>query len=284
MLCVYHGDCADGFGAAWVVKKALGPEVGFFPGVYQEAPPAIGEGEDLILVDFSYPRHVLLELAGKARSILILDHHKSAQAELMGLPPNVEAVFDMERSGVMLAWDYFYPGDEQPELFCHIQDQDLWRFELEGTREIVAALYSYPMEFGEWDRLLTTPVASLRMEGACLARSRKKEIEGHLRRCATRGVIAGHDVPMVNAPLGWASDAGAILACGERFAAVYCDTPSGRNFSLRSSNDGGMDVSVIAGRFGGGGHEHAAGFTLPHDELHKLATGIKPCLATASSH
>jgi hypothetical protein len=23
-MCIYHGNCADGFGAAWVVRKALG--------------------------------------------------------------------------------------------------------------------------------------------------------------------------------------------------------------------------------------------------------------------
>ena len=25
-MCIYHGNCADGFGAAWVVRKALGDD------------------------------------------------------------------------------------------------------------------------------------------------------------------------------------------------------------------------------------------------------------------
>ena len=41
----------------------------------------------------------------------------------------------------------------------------------------------------------------------------------------------------------------------------------GRTFSLRSE-EGGEDVSEIAGLFGGGGHKHAAGFQLAVDELH----------------
>ena len=40
------------------------------------------------------------------------------------------------------------------------------------------------------------------------------------------------------------------------------DTPKGRTFSLRSA-DGGMDVSEVAKRYGGGGHAKAAGFTVP---------------------
>jgi len=32
---------------------------------------------------------------------------------------------------------------------------------------------------------------------------------------------------------------------------------------LRSAKEGGLDVSEIAEKFGGGGHKHAAGFTIP---------------------
>ena len=32
-LCIYHGHCADGFGAAWVVRKALGPDIEFHAGI-----------------------------------------------------------------------------------------------------------------------------------------------------------------------------------------------------------------------------------------------------------
>lgn len=35
-LCIYHGGCDDGFAAAWCVRKALGDDVEFYPGVYQK--------------------------------------------------------------------------------------------------------------------------------------------------------------------------------------------------------------------------------------------------------
>ena len=29
VLCIYHANCADGFGAAWAVHRALGDDVEF---------------------------------------------------------------------------------------------------------------------------------------------------------------------------------------------------------------------------------------------------------------
>ena len=80
-LCIYHGNCADGFGAAWVVRKALGANVEFVPGVYGQEPPDVA-GKDVVLVDFSYKYDVLAELAWRAKSIIVLDHHKSAAEDL----------------------------------------------------------------------------------------------------------------------------------------------------------------------------------------------------------
>lgn len=36
-LCIYHGNCQDGFAAAWCVRRAFGPQVEFVAGVYQDA-------------------------------------------------------------------------------------------------------------------------------------------------------------------------------------------------------------------------------------------------------
>ena len=56
----------------------------------------------------------------------------------------------------------------------------------------------------------------------------------------------------------------------EPFAACYYETNKGRVYSLRSQSDG-VDVSAIAGLFGGGGHKNAAGFRVTYEDLHKLS-------------
>lgn len=47
-----------------------------------------------------------------------------------------------------------------------------------------------------------------------------------------RMVIAGHDVPVANLPYIHASDAGHLMAQGEKFAACYQDAQYHRHFSL----------------------------------------------------
>jgi len=293
-MCIYHGNCADGFGAAWAVRKALGDTVEFVAAKHGEVPPDV-TNLDVIIVDFSYKRDALAEMGKVANSILVLDHHKTAQADLdcfdpfeagvrtdrtdFGAPkqlgwetalaiasergaPRVAVCFDMHRSGAMLAWDHFHPGQQPPRLLQHIQDRDLWLFKLDGTREIQANLFSYPYDFEVWDKLMAADVDSLRSDGAAIERKHHKDIAELVAVTKRRMIIGGYDVPAANLPYTLTSDAGHLMTQGEPFAACYWDTPEGRSFSLRSTNEG-VDVSEIAMQYGGGGHRNASGFRVP---------------------
>jgi oligoribonuclease NrnB/cAMP/cGMP phosphodiesterase (DHH superfamily) len=281
ILCIYHGNCQDGFGAAWAVRHALGRHVEFYAGIHQNEPPDVA-GRHVLLVDFSYKRPVLIEMAAVARSIVILDHHKTAAQDLAGFrepAPFVEwrigdgplvegdaepiaALFDMERSGAGLAWDFFHDGEARPHLINHIEDRDLWRFQFPATRAIAATLFSYPYDFDVWDGLMAANMVTLAVEGAAIERKHHKDIAELVGVTKRRMVIGGHDVPVANLPYTLTSDAGHMMAQGEPFAACYWDTPDGRVFSLRSA-DGGLDVSEIAKAYGGGGHRTASGFRMP---------------------
>ena len=261
-ICIYHGPgCLDGFASAVVFNKfakSKEMDVEFVVGIYQTPPPDV-TGKDVVLLDFSYKRDVLLEMASKANSITILDHHKTAEEDLKDLPFNVECHFDMERSGVMMTWNYFFPDERPPMLIKIIQDRDLWKFELNGTKEFTAALFSYPLDFDLWETFLDAPYG-LYMEGKALLRKQEKDVESLIKNLAYRTTIAGYDVPIINVPAMFASDVGAIMSKGEPFAVSYFDLPGGeRVYSLRSQPEG-IDVSEIAKQFNGGGHKHAAGF------------------------
>ena len=274
-LCIYHANCADGFTAAWAVWKKH-PDTEFYPGVYGEAPP-ICIGQDVVMVDFSYKREELLKMASIANSILILDHHASAERELVDLPDNVTAIFDMERSGAMMAWQYFHPDSEPSDLIKHVQDRDLWLFKMKNTRAFNANLFSYEYTFKNWDHLqwvcqYDNEYFQFVAAGEAIERKHFKDIKELISAAAMRSTIAGFDVPVLNAPYFYSSDAGHIMGENEPFAACYWETPKGRTYSLRSSKDG-VDVSEIAALFGGGGHKHAAGFQIRHDELDNICCG-----------
>lgn len=286
-ICIYHANCADGFTAAWAVRVALVTGVEFIPAGYGDAPPDV-TGADVIIVDFSYKRQVIDAMAEQARSILILDHHKTAEGDLSHLlePPiqdhpafnyadllthieanpveNVFAIFDMTRSGAQLAWDFFNEG-ERPVLVEYVADRDLWKFELTYSREINAVIQSHEMTFNVWETLamsLDYQFDNVVLEGAAILRAHDKLVRSVIATSRRTMVIGGFRVPVAAAPYALASDTAGTMAEGEPFAATYVDGPKGRAFSLRS-RAGGVDVSEIAQAYGGGGHRGAAGFLMP---------------------
>lgn len=270
-LVIYHDRCADGFSAAWAVRLAK-PLYEFYPATHGTPPPLDKvRGRDVYLVDFCYKRPDMERLLEVADRVTVLDHHKSAvedNHDLMFRGHNgkqLHGIFDMDRSGAGITWDWFHPGVPRPDLLDRVEDRDIWRFRYPNTKDVQAALFSYEYTFENWDRLmLETPIEELEAEGKAIMRKHMKDIHELIDAAVQRRTIAGFEVPVLNAPYFFSSEAGHIICEGESFAACYYDAPDGRRFSLRST-DAGQDVSVIAKRFGGGGHRNAAGFTVPYN-------------------
>jgi oligoribonuclease NrnB/cAMP/cGMP phosphodiesterase (DHH superfamily) len=259
-IVIYHAHCDDGFGGAWVAHRDFGDAATYHPASYGDAPPDVS-GMDVLIVDFSYPRDVMIAMHSQANSMVVLDHHKTAKADCEGLD---FCTFDMERSGARMAWDHFNPSVIPPALIRYIEDRDMWRFELEDSKEITAWIRSHPHDFDTWDTLadffIDDAVYAVG-EGRAILRSQSKQIAS-LCKGARRANIGGHDVPVLCSAL-YQSEIGHIIAEGEPFAAVwFYHSDGGRVWSLRSSAIG-IDVSEIAKLYGGGGHKHAAGFRTP---------------------
>lgn len=280
-LCIYHGGCDDGFGAAWAIWKRW-PDCEFVPGYYGKPLPDVS-GRNVLFVDFSAPIDWIYAHSFKARSMVIIDHHKTAQADLERLPsfdgtmigldaafklnwtqntPEVAAWFDMRRSGAIMAWLFAHPDRSPPAMLTFIQDRDLWLFDFgDETRHFSAALRTYPMDFATWDRIAADPDAIID-EGEIVLRAHQANIK-KLMAEAYFAEVGGHQVPVVNAPNHYASDtAHELLAAypDAPFAACWFRRADGQiQWSLRSANDR-VDVSAVAKSLGGGGHRNAAGF------------------------
>lgn len=283
-LVIYHGNCADGFSAAWCFWRKFGVDAEYVAGVYQQSPPDV-TGRDVYMVDFSYKRQVVEIMMKTARFVALIDHHKTAIEDLQPLFAEYETEYlayggerrvawycDLERSGATLAWDYLFPGEDRPLLLGHIEDRDLWRFKLSGTREIQAFVFSHEYSFDLWDKLMCADqVELLKMTatGAAIERKHHKDVAELVAVCKRRMLIGAYDVPVASLPYTLVSDAAHLMAQGEPFAACYWDTTEGRVFGLRATDEG-IDVSEIAKQYGGGGHAKAAGFKVPR--WHVLAT------------
>jgi oligoribonuclease NrnB/cAMP/cGMP phosphodiesterase (DHH superfamily) len=264
-LCIYHKNCADGFGAAIAVKlyfDNINQTGEFLPAHYGDTPPDV-KGKNVYIVDFSYPRATLLAMHAEAESLIVIDHHKTAKSDLEGLD---FCTFDMSKSGAVLAWEHLHK-EPVPKLLQYIQDRDLWTWEMKSSKQVSAALKSLPMDFDTWVCYLNE-VYGLVLRGEIILEHQNHEIQGIINQDIPLIEIAGYMVPCVNTSVH-ISEVGNRLSQGHSFAAMYFETADKRVYSLRSSDDG-IDVSAIAEQFGGGGHFHAAGFSVKKSDVNLI--------------
>ncbi len=253
-VVLYHADCMDGFGAAWALWKRF-PQARYVAVKHGNPPPDGLQNQHVVMVDFSYHRETILELADQVASLYILDHHITAQDSLKDLP---FAYFDMNRSGAVLAWEWAHT-QPVPWLLQYVQDKDLWQWQLPGSREISAALASYPFGFERWESL---QFETLKVEGTGILRSEKALVE-KMATEVTMVSFAGHMVPAVHSAV-LTSQIGEYLSEKHPFCLIWHQKDGRRYFSLRSKA-GGISVADIAAKYGGGGHTHAAGFSISLD-------------------
>ncbi|WP_374414253.1 hypothetical protein [Novosphingobium colocasiae] len=287
-IVIYHDKCIDGFTAAWACKFAW-PAAQFVARNYGMLPDIEVAGANILIVDFSFPADVLEQMIAQgAKSIVILDHHKTAQEDLHPYlrfsnrkerfrPDVVErmledlrrggyspicAMFDMERSGAGMAWDYAI-GYPRPTLVDLVEDRDLWRFQFgDDARHLHLALSSGEMTFDRWDDARTNLRRYLDI-GRSIASYRDKLVAEICDR-AWLSEMDGKRAIMVDCPYALASDVGHTLLTRHPqadFAALRVADAVSTSWSLRSDDDR-ADVSEIARNHGGGGHRNAAGFRL----------------------
>ena len=270
-VLLYHSNCPDGFGAAWSFWRKYGNSIDYIPVSHGAEPPDVS-GLNVFMADFCYKRDILLSLKDKAKSITVLDHHKSAEEDCGDLD---FCTFDMDHSGAYMAWRYLNPNDRVPLLIRYVEDRDLWRWKLDSTESILSAVDSFEKTFENWDMLndcldeVNSPSwGRVKTMGDGILQYKRSLISSLMRNVHNIS-IAGKSVPAINIPF-FQSEVAAELAKESDYAAAYYFDGESYKFSLRSKPDGD-DVSLIAGIFGGGGHKNAAGFRV--DNLSTLNKG-----------
>jgi oligoribonuclease NrnB/cAMP/cGMP phosphodiesterase (DHH superfamily) len=288
-LVLYHGCCCDGVSAYSVARKYL-------EGIGKKRPEGVPcfhgdanswklkrtcENRTVLILDFSFPAKLLRDLKRRSKRLILLDHHESAREMLKR---DASCYFDTEKSGVGIAWEFFYHDAPMPEFLSRVQDADLWKMDAEGSREFAAKCETMSMEPDVWLSAINDAESVPRMikEGAVeleykrhavneiIEQNRKtffswrswirrdrirgKEYATCLIECGTYVNEVGEsiceslncDIAIMWRASGIRSDIGGIEV--ERKACVL---------SLRSAT---VDTSTIASFYGGGGHPGASAF------------------------
>ena len=265
IIVIYHADCIDGFGAAWSAFKKFGAQARYVAARFGEPFPKHDANCEVYILDFSYSPEIILTVSKTLKRLTLIDHHITAmkQFENIVMPENVAVHFDMNHSGCVLAWQHFFPNIDVPIILQHIEDRDLWRFQLAGTQEITTAIYEkMPLSFKTFGSLNLKSLFSVgRIQVAQMARMVKR-----LARYAHPIKIGNASGLAVNASPCFSSDLGHLLAeksSGVGMVYYYDGGKQKWTYSLRSIGD--LDVGALAVQYGGGGHVNAAGFSLNHN-------------------
>jgi len=265
--CLYHKDCADGFTSAWILYQHnidRYQNIKFIPMTHGMNPDNIKSDiidKNVLIVDFSFKRDILLELQSLAKNMLVVDHHKTAKDDLEGLP---FAIFDMSKCGASLLWTLIY-GTTPNTLIQYIEDRDLWKWKLQDSKAINSVIQITSQDFESWDKLFHNDklieqgeninfafnyLAKVTAKDAKLVELNVCDIERVKMRVVSVGVInlisdTLHEV------LEMFDDVDVVCSY-----TIFPD--GGQLYSLRSRFS--FDCSWIAKAFGGGGHAQACGF------------------------
>jgi uncharacterized protein len=302
-IVITHGGCQDGTAAAWVVRQYLNRDEQkniryvFATGrdlnkdllstkwkdsngiIYPALTLDDFRDTDVYILDYMYPIDQIKRIPYK--TLTVIDHHhgnKEVLEECKRLDDGylkVKVFFDERYSAAGLAWRLLMKdGDSTiPWWIEYIQDRDLFKFSLPHSREINDAMYNLKYRsFSKFDELNTfTAEQKERFIGQGLIISNvKTEIIQGIVRNAYKCIFEGHNVYVVETGV-LVSEVGESLyttyekSCDFVMCIYYDFKMKEFKCRLRSHKESSIDLSLVAKRYGGGGHRCAAAFTYKGD-------------------
>jgi len=261
---LYHKNCLDGYGSALAAYLKFKLNAQYIPVQHQEPVPPLERNSTIYLLDFCYPRSVMENLQEK-HQVIVLDHHKTALEDMMGMIGLKDSIFDVQRSGAMITWQYFHPSENIPLLIKILQDRDLWQWQYPETAAATAALITLGFEdFANWipyveDQEITQLVNMGEILLKANAHNIKSQVSmSYLGKLPNRQEL----IPLVNTPHLISETCHAMLESSQyqnyQVVAAWYVKKGKVCYSLRSRP--GFDCSKIAQQYGGGGHPQASGF------------------------
>jgi len=272
-MLLYHGDCIDGFSCAFICylfmkTKNKRKKVKFIPCQYQKAPPNVS-GKNVLICDFSFKYDVTKRLMNDAEKFGVIDHHVSAEKDLKNIDIKYK-YFDKKHSGAYLVWCYFFDEKSMPDFIRYVEDNDLGKRILTGTKEFSSYIYSLQKTFDVYEKLLDNNFIEKTVIplGEGMLKQSETFINETVKKMAINFMLIDshlYFVGTVNTAVLKSEIGNAMfdLYPNANFSACYSqNTYTGETYISLRSNDLSSDVEVVASKYGGGGHRNAAGLSV----------------------
>jgi len=299
-LVIYHAGCSDGHAAAAVADlflESMAHKNGYrnsyqtqFLALPPSPEPVDVTGKSVLVLDLSFNRDQTMKMIESAKSFLVIDHHKTSREGLEDIPAE-NKMFDMNKCGATLAWEYFYtnskaqygneyihtdylkcPDDHVPEFLQYVESRDIWTQRLPLTNEVFEITHAWSRDsFEPFQELMVDRVAldKVKAQAAAIKSYKDSQIDTIVSRKVTLLTVEIDGVLRIvayyNTPL-YISEAGHEILKRYPFADFACnmqyDIGHEETYVSFRSEDSRVDVSELAKRLGGGGHRNAAGAKL----------------------
>lgn len=278
IFVLYHRNCMDGSGARFAAWLKFRESATYIDVQYREPLPEIDDGSEVYILDFSYSREILEELNKRVAKLVVLDHHKTAMKDLEGLP---YATFNMNKSGAMLAWQYFHPEKSVPAIISLVQDRDLWKFSWPDSKRFHAGMKIRRENTRDWLKASEHSVEGclfldlIKTEGDTVLRYEEAEIQNLLKRVKFVRFLHTR-IGIVNSSV--LKDELGQAIYGDKSnrvqgAIIYTIEPETRRALLSFRGPKDVDWSWVARHLGGGGHATSCNATVDLRTLNRILQG-----------
>jgi uncharacterized protein len=294
-ILIYHHSDNDGYLAGTIANLFLSQvsyhEIKFTVGKYDnnEDLKALDWADTIYLLDYSLPMELMRRYVNK---LIWIDHHKSAidnvtvTVEIHTKEP-IAGLREIGKSGSLLAWEYFCVSElaekiswaikKVPLVVQLVNDRDIWAWEFgEDTAAFHESTRKFMISYTTWEKLLENDRATKKevQEGYKLLGFVRDIVDTYNESFAWEGMFEGYPAIFLN---------GSALVSGElhkrlreahpfvSLAVIFMVKYDKVTFGIYRNNGlKNLDLGRIAMKYGGGGHEGAAGFYTDYKEFIKI--------------
>jgi hypothetical protein len=153
---IYHSGCVDGYTAVTIAKSRVKMKTNDKQSMdvickmasHGQPPPKHLHGRRILLLDFCYPLQDMLYLLKICTKVMVIDHHEKTKEMLIpSIWPPQNLIYDINKCGAVLTFEYFYPHlkhNKLPLFLQYVQDLDLNLLQIDQHKEFASWIRSVP--------------------------------------------------------------------------------------------------------------------------------------------